>query len=202
MAWEFCRKHVSFFTVDSCNVQDDLRSRLMLKLLCRRLAKCFTGCKDRQTKKTDLIFQGWWVVGEPLVDEFLNKPVQYFHPQAVVHPMDDSKPTESLDLSQASAANTLSSYVHQKGERIQTFQYKRVEIFWPFPLLKVFTSCSRTSISCKNLHAVIQCCDEVHVPPPPTTINCIRLTLGPVHTGRRSRFPRKCRLCEHILLYA
>ncbi len=51
--------------------------------------------------------------------------------------MDPSKPLENLDLSEATASETLSGYVHQKGERLTTFQYKRVEIFWPFPLLKV-----------------------------------------------------------------
>ncbi len=62
--------------------------------------------------------------------------------QAVVHPMDPNKPTESLDLSKTSAAETLSTYVHQKGDRVQAFQYKRVEIFWPFSLLKVSVSLS------------------------------------------------------------
>ncbi len=57
---------------------------------------------------------------------------------ALAYPWDASKRPERLDLEEVEdPGETLSKYVHQKGDRIRKFPYRKVEIFWPFPLLKV-----------------------------------------------------------------
>ena len=55
----------------------------------------------------------------------------------IAHPWDSTKRPETTDLDGDGAVEKLTKYIHQKGDRRKKFPYERVEICWPFPLLKV-----------------------------------------------------------------
>ena len=56
---------------------------------------------------------------------------------ARIHSWDAASGYEVIDLEDGTSAKTLTSYVHQKDSRAKRFTYKRVEVYWPFQLLKV-----------------------------------------------------------------
>ena len=58
-------------------------------------------------------------------------------PYALAHSWDDKRPPERIELTEKNASEVLAPYVHQKGDRLHKFPFKRIQVFWPFDALKV-----------------------------------------------------------------
>lgn len=94
---------------------------------------------------------------------------------ALAYSMDSTQPAERVNLNEGNPAEILANYVHQRGDRLSKFPYKRVEIYWPFPLLQVMRNFSKGLLEPSNAR-----CIYVDIPSPSCLLcdfitNCIHI---------------------------